>query len=190
MLSKLSRNWWLVALQGLSAVIFGVLALVWPQSALWALVMLFGAFALVDGAFALVQAVAWRKLLRRWWAVALGGLAGIATGILTFVWPNITGLALLYMIAVWAIVTGIFEIVAAIELRQVIDGEWLMVLNGLLSVVFGVLLVVFPGSGALALVWLIAAFAIVSGIMLIVLAFRMHNWANKVDKAVEQIFQS
>ncbi len=190
MLSVFARNWWVVALQGLAAVIFGVLALVWPQSALWALVMLFGAFALVDGIFALVQAVAWRNVLRRWWAAALGGLAGIVVGILTFIWPNITGLALLYMIAAWAVVTGIFEIVAAIELRQVIEGEWLMVLNGLLSVVFGVLLVVFPGSGALAMAWLIGAFAIISGIMLIVLAFRVRSVAKHVDTAVEKILQA
>ncbi len=183
MLSMYARRWWVVALQGLAAVLFGVLTLVWPRESLSALVIVFGVFALADGLLALIAGIA-----ARWLPVALAGGAGIVAGILAIVWPNITATALLYLIAAWAIVTGIFEIVAAIELRRLVDGEWVMAFNGILSIVFGVLLVLFPSSGALALAWLIGAYAIISGIALIVLAFRVRGWQQDVDEVVKQTF--
>jgi uncharacterized membrane protein HdeD (DUF308 family) len=184
MLSMFARKWWAVALQGLAAVIFGVLTLVWPQSSLGALVIVFGAFAMADGTLALIAGLA-----ARLWGAVLAGIVGIAVGILTLVYPNVTGLALLYFIAAWAVITGVFEIAAAIELRHVIDGEWMMVLNGILSVVFGVLLVAFPGAGALSLAWLIGAFAIISGIMLIVLAFRLRRLQKAAGKVADKLFE-
>jgi uncharacterized membrane protein HdeD (DUF308 family) len=189
MLQIFARNWWALALRGVVAVIFGILALVWPHQTLLALVILFGAFMLVDGVLTLASALAWRKWNPRWWAVALAGVAGIIVGVLTFVWPGMTGLALLYLIAAWAILTGILEIVAAIELRRVIEGEWLMVLSGILSVVLGVLLVAFPGAGALGLAWLIGIYAFVYGLLLIAFAFRLRGLHKRTEKVVEKMFE-
>jgi uncharacterized membrane protein HdeD (DUF308 family) len=189
MLSIFARNWWVLALQGVTAVLFGILALVWPYQTLLALVILFGAFMLVDGVLTLAGALAWRKWNQGWWAVALAGVAGIIVGVLTFVWPGMTGLVLLYLIAAWAITTGILEIVAAIELRRVIEGEWLMVLSGILSVVLGVLLVAFPGAGALGLAWLIGIYALVDGLLLIALAFRLRGLQKRAEKVVDKMFE-
>ena len=175
MLTLLERHWWVFALRGLFAVIFGVLALVWPGATLMALVLLFGAYALVDGVFAVVSGIASYGHNERWWAVLLEGVAGIIIGLLTFFWPGTTALVLLYFIAAWAFVTGIFEIVAAIQLRRLIPNEWMMILSGLLSIIFGLLLFVFPGAGALGLIWLIGVYAIAFGILLISLAFRLRG---------------
>jgi uncharacterized membrane protein HdeD (DUF308 family) len=169
-------NWWLVALRGLVAVLFGVLALVWPGVTLITLVWLFGAFALVNGILSLVLAAKAPKGYPRIGSLILGGLLGILAGLLTFVMPGITALGLLILIALWAIVTGIMELVTAIRLRKIIANEWLLVLTGVLSVAFGVLLILMPGAGALALIWWIGIWALVFGILLMVLAFRMRHW--------------
>jgi uncharacterized membrane protein HdeD (DUF308 family) len=175
MLAMLARNWWVFALRGLLAIIFGVLAFIWPGLTLLTLVLLFGVYALVDGVFAVVSGIASYGRNERWWAVLLGGVAGIVIGLLTFFWPGTTALALLYFIAAWALVTGILQIVAAIQLRRVITNEWMMILNGIASIIFSVLLFIFPGAGALSLLWLIGAYAIVFGILLIILAFRLRG---------------
>ncbi|HEX3450653.1 MAG TPA: DUF308 domain-containing protein, partial [Isosphaeraceae bacterium] len=153
MLIVLARNWWALALRGLVAVLFGIAAFAMPGITLTALVLLYGAFALVDGVFAVAAALFGRRHGMPWWAMLVEGLFGIAIGILTFAWPGITALALLYLIAAWAVITGVFEIAAAIRLRQEIQGEWLLALSGALSVLFGVVLVLYPGAGALAVVW-------------------------------------
>lgn len=175
MLTSLIRNWWTFLLRGVLAILFGVLALIWPGQATLALVMLFGAYALVDGIFSVFAGIATSPFFGRWWAMVLEGVAGIVIGLLTFLWPGITALILLYFIAAWAILTGIFEIVAAIELQHAITGEWAMILSGLLSVLFGILLFVFPGAGAVSVVWLIGIYAITIGISLMVLAFRLRG---------------
>jgi uncharacterized membrane protein HdeD (DUF308 family) len=175
MLEKIARNWWLFALRGVVAVIFGVVALIRPEQMLQALVLVFGAYALVDGIFTVIAGIASYRYFKRWWAVLLEGVAGIVIGLLTFFWPNITALALLYYIAAWALVTGIFEIVAAIQLRRVITGEWALIFSGLLSMVFGALLFVFPAAGAVSMVWMIGVYAILFGITLIILAFRLNS---------------
>ena len=175
MLQALVRDWWTIALRGVAAIVFGVLAILWPSLTLQVLVWLFGAFALVDGAFALVWSVDTHEYNDGWWATALGGLAGIGVGLLTFFWPGVSALVLLYFIASWAIVTGVLKIVAAISLRHVIDGEWAMILGGILSIAFGLLLAAFPGPGALGVVWAIGAYAIALGIVLLVLAFRLRS---------------
>lgn len=169
-------HWWVLLVRGIAAVLFAVLAFAWPGVTLAVLVLLFGAYSLVDGVFALWFMVAAARHRRRWWPFLVEGLAGIAVGILTFLWPGITALVLLYLIAAWALVTGVFEIIAAIRLRQAIEGEWLLGLSGVLSIVFGILLVVQPAAGALALIWVIAAYALLFGIVLIVLAFRVRGW--------------
>jgi len=139
------------------------------------LIILFGSYALVDGIFAVIGGIASRGENQRWWVGLLRGIAGIILGLLAFFYPGTTALALLYLIAAWALVTGIFEIVAGILLRRIITGEWLTILGGIASVIFGLLLIFFPGAGALSLIWLIGAYAIVLGVLLIVLAFRLRT---------------
>jgi uncharacterized membrane protein HdeD (DUF308 family) len=171
----LARNWWLLALRGLAGVLFGILAFIWPGVTLVALVFLFGAFALVNGILSLVLAWNAPRGFPRFGSLILGGILGIAAGIITFFLPGITALGLLIMIAAWAIATGILEIVAAIKLRKVIPNEWLWVLAGILSLIFGVLLLLQPAAGALVLVWWIGAYALVFGIVLMILAFRLRR---------------
>lgn len=175
MLTQLFRNWWMLALRGMLAIVFGLLALIWPDTTKLALVLLFGAFALVDGIFAVAVGIASHGHFERWWAVLLEGLSGIVIGILTFFWPNVTGLVLLYFIAAWAVITGIFAIVAAIQFQRIISGEWAMILSGLMSALFGIVLFVFPAVGAVSLVWLIGIYAITFGIMEMIFAFRLRS---------------
>ena len=176
MVHTLKLNWWLLALRGLVAVLFGVLAFMWPGATLITLVWLFGAFALVNGILSLVLAAKTPKGYPKVGSLIFGGLLGILAGLLAFVMPGITALGLLILIAAWAIVTGIMELVAAVRLRKIINNEWLLVLAGIASVVFGVILLFQPAAGALALIWLIGAWAFVFGILLMILAFRMRNW--------------
>jgi len=174
MITTLAQNWWTLALRGLAAVIFGILAYLWPDITFTVLVLFFGAYALWDGVFALIGA--FRTAGERRWMLILEGLVGIAAGIVTFIWPGAASLAILTIIAAWAIITGIFEIIAAIRLREEIEGEWLMFLSGLLSVLFGIALAIWPAAGLVAVTWMIGAYAIVFGILLIVLGFRLRNW--------------
>jgi uncharacterized membrane protein HdeD (DUF308 family) len=171
-------RWLMVGMRGLLAVFFGILALLWPGLTLAALVFLFGAYALVDGVFALVVGVR-----SKWWSVALMGVLGVVAGIVTFLFPGLTALSLLYLIAAWAIVRGVFEIVAAIRLRREITNEWLLILSGIASIAFGVLLFLFPGAGALSVVWVIGAFALWLGILLLFLAFRLKKLPERVAAA-------
>lgn len=175
MLEKIARNWWTFALRGLVAVALGAVALIWPEPMLKALVLVFGAFALVDGILTMIAGFNLAPYFSRWWVVMLEGVAGLLIGVLTFIWPAITGLVLLYFIAAWALITGIFEIVAAIQFRRVITGEWALILSGLLSIIFGVLLFVFPTAGAVSMIWMIGIYAILFGITLIILAFRLRG---------------
>lgn len=172
----LRLNWWLLALRGLVAVLFGLLAFVWPGITLITLVWLFGAFALVNGLLSLVLAAKAPKGYPRFGSLIFGGLLGILAGLVTFVMPGITALGLLILIAAWALVTGILEIIAAIRLRKIITNEWLLILAGIASVAFGVILLLRPAAGALALIWWFGAWALIFGILMIVLAFRMRSW--------------
>ncbi|ARQ02598.1 HdeD family acid-resistance protein [Pseudorhodoplanes sinuspersici] len=181
MLRALADNWWLLLLRGIAAIVFGVLAFFWPGITLLTLVLFWGAYALVDGVLALWAALSGRlpsmtsmTVGPRWW-LGIVGIAGIAAGILTFAWPGITAVILLMFVAAWAIVTGVMEIWGAVKLRKEIEGEWLLILAGLLSVAFGLILIVQPGAGALALVWLIAWFAVLFGAVNIALAFRLRQ---------------
>jgi uncharacterized membrane protein HdeD (DUF308 family) len=170
----LARNWWLFLLRGIAALAFGVLSLIWPGISLVTLILLFGAYALVDGAFALAAAIVGRGDAElRWWLV-LVGLLGI--GITTFLWPGLAALTLLYFTAGWIVATGLLHIIGAIELREAIENEWWLILDGALSVLFGILLFTMPGAGAVALVWLIAVFAIAFGILMVGFAFKVKNF--------------
>ena len=178
MLERMAQDWWMIALRGVAAIAFGVLALVWPGITLLTLVFLFAAYALVDGVLAIGSGI------RRggdgaspdWWRV-VRGIVGIAAGVIAVVMPGLTALALLYLIAAWAIIGGVLEIVAAYQLRAVITREWLLTVDGVLSILFGIVLIAFPGAGALAVVWIIGAFAIISGVALLALAFRLRGRA-------------
>ena len=161
---------------GLYAVLFGLAAFVRPDITVAELVLLFGAYALFDGIFAIVAALRAAERHTQWWPLVLEGVAGIAAGVVTFMWPGITALALLYLIAAWAIATGVFETIAAIWLRRVIEGEWLLGLGGIASVVFGLILALFPAVGAVGVVWIVAAYALVFGILLIALGVRLRGW--------------
>ncbi len=180
MTDALARNWWALIVRGVVAIIFGLLALFLPGTTLLALVFLFGAYALVDGIFAVVAGIRRAAEHRqRWVELLIEGVLGIAAGILTFIWPGITAFVLLYIIAAWAILTGVLEFVEAIRLRREITGEFWLALGGLASVVFGILLLVWPGPGALAVIWLIGIYGIVFGILLIALGFRLRGWAHR-----------
>ena len=163
MVNLVSRNWWFLALRGLAAITFGILALIWPSVTVLALVILFGAFAFVDGVFSVTTAVVSHKKNEYWWALLLAGVAGIIFGLLTWFWPGATALVLVYLIAGWALVTGIFQIVAGIQLRKIIPGEWMLLLSGIAYTIFGIFLVRFPGDGALGLVWAIGFYAVMAG---------------------------
>jgi uncharacterized membrane protein HdeD (DUF308 family) len=169
----LSRNWWVVLVRGVVGILFGIITFFAPGITLAALVLVFGAYAFVDGVLTLVSAVRRRSTTDRWWILVLEGIAGILVGIATLFVPGITALVLLYLIAAWALVTGILELAAAIRLRKVITNEWLLALGGIVSILLGVLLVVYPGPGALAVVIWIGAYAFVFGALLVGLSLRL-----------------
>jgi uncharacterized membrane protein HdeD (DUF308 family) len=179
----LVNNWWAFVIRGVLAVLFGILTFFWPQITLLSLVWLFGAYAIADGVLNIIAAFRRdRPDHAPWWALLIMGILGVIAGIIAFVLPNITALALLYVIAGWAFATGVLAIVAAVRLRKQIEGEWLLALSGVLSIIFGVLVAIFPRAGALALVLWIGAFAFVLGILLIVLGFRLRTLMRRVDE--------
>ena len=177
--TRLARNWWTVALRGAIAIIFGLAALFWPDITLTALIFIFAAFVLVSGVLLAIAAFRDGLTHTHGWLMLLEGAIGIAIGIMAFVWPGITALVLLYIIAAWAIVTGVLEIIAAIQIRKEIQNEWLLAIAGIASVLFGILLLIWPIAGALAILWIIAAYAIIFGILLLILAFRLRIWGTE-----------
>ncbi len=175
MFNLITKNWWMLALRGLFAVLFGIAAFIWPGITLMVLIALFGAYAMLDGIFALITVFTREVSRERWWALLFEGIVGIGVGILTFTMPGLTALGLLYLIAFWAILTGILEIITAIRMRHEIRGEWMMALIGALSILFGMLLMINPGAGALSVVWIIGAYAIATGVVMIALAFKLRS---------------
>jgi uncharacterized membrane protein HdeD (DUF308 family) len=184
----LIRNTRLLALSGVAAIAFGVLALVWPSLTFVALLALFGAFAFITGAFTLASG--FNLLAERqttWGPYVIGGLAGIAVGAVTFLWPGISALSLVYLIGFWAVVTGIFEVIAAIDLAGELQGDWMLGLSGALSVAFGVLVALYPRSGALAIIWIIGLYAILAGITRLTVAYRLTSTGKKVTSALQPL---
>jgi len=177
MLRTLAKNWWVFVLRGVVGILFGVLAYMWPGITLVSLVLLFGAYALVDGVFAVVGAITGRKEHDDWVLMLLLGVVGIAVGILTYRSPGITALALLMYIAAWAFAKGVLEIVTAIRIRKEIEGEWALALSGALSVLFALFLLWNPGAGALGVIWVIAFYAIVFGVLSILFGFKIKKFA-------------
>jgi uncharacterized membrane protein HdeD (DUF308 family) len=156
-------------------ILFGIGPFVWPGATLAALVIVFGAYVFVDGIFAVVAGIGMRRQLSLWWLIVLEGAAGIVLGLLTFRSPDTTALVLLTFIAAWSIITGIFEIASALRLRKVIANEWLMILSGILSIIFGILLIAQPSAGAISIVWLLGGYALIFGILTLMLAFRLRG---------------
>lgn len=175
MLRALAANWWLMLLRGVAGVIFGILAFMWPGITVLSLTLLWGAYALVDGVASLWAAITGGGAGSRGWLL-LVGLLGIAAGIIAFVWPVGTAGVLLVFIAVWAVALGILQIWGAIKLRKEIEGEWLLILSGAISIIFGLVLVMQPLAGAVAVAWMIATFAIIFGVDHIVLAFKLRQY--------------
>jgi uncharacterized membrane protein HdeD (DUF308 family) len=175
-----TSSWWALVLRGIAAILFGVLAFMWPHVTLTALVFLFGAYALVDGVFAIFAGIKSHAENRRWWVLLVEGLFSFIAGVLAFVVPGITAMILLIMISAWAIVTGLFEIAAAIQLRNYITGEWLLALAGAVSVLFGIALLINPRAGALVVVWIIGAYAILFGILLLGLGLKLRSLVRSV----------
>jgi uncharacterized membrane protein HdeD (DUF308 family) len=176
---SLVEHWWLFLIRGLLAIVFGVLAMMQPLAALAALVLVFGVWALIDGVHALALAISGEA---RSWPMALAGLAGVGIGIFTFYRPGITALGLYAAVAAWSIAHGVFEIVVAIDLRKTIQGEVWLILGGIASIIFGVLLIVLPTSGVLALGWLIGLYALVFGAIMLALAFRLRDVHSKLQR--------
>jgi uncharacterized membrane protein HdeD (DUF308 family) len=183
MLQSMVNNWWLYALRGVAAIIFGVLAFASPGATLLALVLVFGIYAIVDGVLAVITSFQIREVFSQWWVVLLEGLAGIVVGIIALVYPQVTAGALLLLIAFWAVFTGIMEIIAAIRLRKEINNEWTLIVNGILSVFLGVILFVYPLSGALGLIWAIGIYAVFSGLLMLYLAFRVHGFFRQMERS-------
>jgi uncharacterized membrane protein HdeD (DUF308 family) len=169
-------HWWALALRGAIAILFGLAALLRPEIALQALILLFGAYALVDGVFAIVGIFGGTRGGTPRWLLLIEGIAGILAGLIAFVLPGLTALLLLYLIAAWAIITGIFEIATAIRLRREIRGEWALIIGGALSVLFGVILIVVsPFAAIFSLVWLIGIYAVAFGILMLITAFQVRG---------------
>ena len=178
MLGLVARDWWVFAIRGVAAIVFGILAFVWPETTLTILVILFGAYVLVDGIALLVALARGDTLARRHaWSVGIMGVLGIVAGVITFVAPGVTALSLLYVVAFWSIAMGTFQVIAAIALRRELEGEFWMGLGGAVSVAFGVLLIAFPGEGLISLVWLVGIWSIVFGVSSLGLANRLHGIA-------------
>jgi len=175
MIMVLARNWWVLGLRGALAILFGIAAFVLPSVTLAALVMLFGAYALIEGVLAVVAGVRAAERHERWWPMVLEGIASVLAGLVTFAWPVITAVVLLYVIAFWALVTGVFKIVSTIRIRRHLSGELVHGLNGVISVLFGLALLIMPGLGLLAIVWWIGGYVIFRGLLLVVLALRLRQ---------------
>jgi uncharacterized membrane protein HdeD (DUF308 family) len=179
MFESITRNWWIVLLRGIFAILFGVVAFVWPGITLLALVLVFGIYALVDGISAITFGLVGGAWGVRWWQMILVGIISVITGIFAFSWPIISAVALLMAIAAWSICRGIAEIVAAIELRKFIAHEWLLILGGVGSILFGIAVIALPNAGALAVLWIIGIYALIFGALTVTLALKLRSLNTK-----------
>ena len=176
MLNLFGKNWWFFLLRGIAAVLFGLTALFVPKLTLLTLVIVFGVYVLIDGMISLAASFRERNQHSRWWVVLLEGVVGVAAGGLILAWPEITALALLYLAAGWALLTGVLELIAAFALRKVLEREWLLVLSGLASVAIAAILFLQPEAGFLATSWMIGIYAVLFGLLMILLSLRLRSW--------------
>lgn len=182
MLTILGKNWWLVLLRGIAAVVFGLTALLIPRLTLLFLVILFGVYLLLDGILAVITGIRNRRHTAQWWVLLLEGLLGLGFGIAVLIWPNLSVLVLVYLAAAWAILTGILELITAIGLRKELLNEWMLGLTGILSLVLGVILFLQPASGIVAVSWLIGLYALLFGALLIILSFKLRSFYREFKK--------
>jgi uncharacterized membrane protein HdeD (DUF308 family) len=176
MVTELARGWWLIVLRGVIAILLGLAAFLWPGLTWLALVLLFGVYAIADGLLAVITGIKRTKDEPRWWVFLLEGLVSMIVGVIAILQPGLTGLVLLFLVASWAIITGILEILAAIRLRHEITNEWWLALGGLASMGLGILLVLQPAAGGLALIWTLGAYEIIFGIFFVFLGLRLKSW--------------
>jgi uncharacterized membrane protein HdeD (DUF308 family) len=179
----LLKSWWMLALRGAAALLFGILALIWPGMTLLVLVALFAAYALISGGASVVAAIRNRNSDKGWWLILLLGVVSLAAGVIAVFNPGITILVLVLIMGANALVTGILDIVVAIRLRKQIEREWLLALAGVVSIVFGLLVFLFPAAGALAMVFMVSFYATLTGILLLTLAFRARKWVKRSGPA-------
>jgi len=183
-LAVLARNWWLIAIRGIAAIAFGVVAFLWPGVTVVVLIALFGAYALIDGISLLASLVRGdREARRHAWAVGVMGVLGVLAAVVTFLVPGLTALSLVYVVGFWSIAVGVFQVLAAIRLRQEMEGELWLALGGIVAVLFGAYIVAFPGAGLLSLIWLVGAWAVIFGIAHLVLAWRLRELADRTPHA-------
>jgi uncharacterized membrane protein HdeD (DUF308 family) len=186
MIEVLTSKWWVFLIRGVAAVLFGIAALAWPGVTLLALVVLFGIYALIDGVFAIAAALSGLGH-SRWWALLIEGIVGLAVSFFVFTMPILSSLSLIYAIGIWAMLTGVVEIIAGLQMREFIRDEWLYILGGIASIVFGVLVFRSPGAGALAVVWLIGLYAIIFGLAQVILSFRMQHLHHAATTAARPV---
>jgi uncharacterized membrane protein HdeD (DUF308 family) len=186
-MNLIAHYWRLLMLRGFVAIVFGILAIAWPGLTVTALVLLFGVYALIDGGSSTVAAItkAPGTEERRGW-FALMGVISIAAAIVTFVWPGITALALLYVIAAWAIIVGVLQVIAAVRYRNEMTREWLLALTGVLSVGVGIGMFIWPGAGALAITWVIGWFAILGGTFLFAEGLRVRRIEKQLEDLIDR----
>jgi uncharacterized membrane protein HdeD (DUF308 family) len=175
MFNLMTQNWWAIALRGLVAVLFGIAAFMWPGITLSVLAPLFGAYALINGVFAVIEAFRRDVSRERWRPLLFEGVISIVIGAMILIWPGLTAMGLLFLIAFWAIMTGVFEIITAVRLRHEIRGEWMMALIAILSMAFGLLLLAFPAPGVFSVILMIRAFVFAIGALMIALAFKLRS---------------
>jgi uncharacterized membrane protein HdeD (DUF308 family) len=180
-------HWWALALRGIIAILFGLAAFLRPGIALEALILLFGAYALVDGVFSIVGVFGGTRGGTPRWLLFLEGVVSILAGLIALIFPGLTAIALLYLVAAWAVVTGIAEIATAIRLRQEIRGEWALILGGIISVLFGLILAVLPAVGILSLIWLVGAYAVAFGVLLLITALQVRGRDNQEDERPRRV---
>lgn len=175
MLERMTRTWWAFAIQGLAAIVFGVLTLIWPGISLRVMIALFGAFALVTGIMLIVASFDAVKQRMHWGSLLAAGILDVVVGVVTWFWPGLTALAVLYLVVAWALVTGVLYVVASIEFRDEFAHAWLLTLAGVLSLVLAVVLAFDPRDGILSLVLVVGIYAIIGGCSTLTFAFRLHN---------------
>ena len=183
----LKRSWWVLALQGVLALTFGILAVLWPGATLLVLVALFAAWMLISGAAATYASLKNRRSDKAWWLVLLLGLVSFAAGVIAVFNPGMTILVLVLLMGANALITGVLQIVIAVRLRKTIEREWLLALAGIVSIVFGVLVLVFPAAGALAMVWLVSFYAVFTGTLLLILALRARKWSAQPRSSTDNV---
>jgi uncharacterized membrane protein HdeD (DUF308 family) len=187
---NLTRNWWLVVLRGVLAILFGLTAFLWPGLTFLVLILMFGVYAIADGAFAMLTGVVSSKYSPRWWVFLLEGVVSVAAGVVAILRPDLAAAVLIAVIAIWAILTGILEIAAAVRLRREITNEWMLAFAGFVSIVLGVLLFFQPGAGGLVITLMIGAYALIFGLVLVILGLRLRKWNTPARRPAREPIQS